>query len=75
MPNTIIGSSPEVQDEIERALTVLKKNRYKATVQEDGSGDLSILFEFGANDQTLKIKKEERDNGGIEKKIVNDLDI
>ncbi|MBV9759020.1 MAG: hypothetical protein JO340_00510 [Acidobacteriaceae bacterium] len=75
MPNTIVGGSPEVREEIERALAVLKKDRYKVDVQEDGSADLSIRFEFGANDQTLKFKKDEQGKGKIEKKIVDDLDI
>lgn len=77
MANTIIGGSPEVREEIERALNVLKKDKYTATVQEDGrSGELSIRFEFGANDQTMKFSKDEqRNKGAIEKKIVDDLDI
>jgi len=77
MPNTIVGGSPEVREEIERALDVLKKDRYKATVREDeNSEELSITFEFGANDQTLKFKKGEwRSRGAIEKKIIDDLDI
>lgn len=77
MPNTVVGASPEVQQEIEHALEVLKKNRYKATVQDDGgSGELSIRFEFGATDQTLKFKKDEwRKKGAVEKKIIDDLDI
>ena len=77
MANIIIGGSPEVREEIERALNVLKKDKYRATVQEEGSsGELSIRFEFGANDQTLKFSKDEqRNKGAIEKKIVGDLDI
>ncbi|HTU47782.1 MAG TPA: hypothetical protein VMF91_22175 [Bryobacteraceae bacterium] len=77
MANIIIGGSPEVREEIERALKVLKKDKYTATVQEDGSsGELSIRFEFGANDQTLKFSKDEqRNKGAIEKKIVDGLDI
>lgn len=76
MPNTINGGSPEVREEIERALTVLKKDKYKATVQEDGAGDLSIMFVFGANDQTLKFKKEEREKkGAIERKIIDKLEL
>lgn len=77
MPNTIVGGSPEIREEIERALQALKKDRYRATVQEDvGSGDLAIRFEFGANDQTLKFNKDEsRKKGAVEKKIIDDLDI
>jgi len=77
MANIIIGGSPEVREEIEQALKVLKKDKYTATVQEDGSsGELFIRFEFGANDQTLKFSKDEpRNKGAIEKKIVDDLDI
>ena len=77
MPNTIIEGSPEVREEIETALNTLKKDKYRATVHEDGgSGELSIVFEFGANDQTLKFKKEERNKrGAISKKIIDDLDI
>jgi organic radical activating enzyme len=74
MPNTIIGGSPEVKEEIERALAVLKKDKYKATVQD--AGELSIRFEFGANDQTLKFSKDERQKrGAIEKKIVDKLEL
>ena len=77
MPNTISGGPPEVTQEIEHALQVLKKDKYKATVQEDpSSGDLAIRFEFGATDQTLKFRRDEwRKKGAIEKKIVDDLDI
>jgi len=77
MANTITGGSPEVREEIERALAVLKKDKYRAIVQENGSsGELSIRFEFGANDQTLKFTKDEqRNKGAIEKKIIDDLDI
>jgi hypothetical protein len=76
MPNTITGGSPEVREEIERALAVLKKDKYKATVQETEAGELSLRFEFGANDQTMKFdKNEQRNKGAIEKKIIDDLDI
>jgi hypothetical protein len=76
MPNTVIGAPPEVQQEIEHALQVLKKDKYKATVNNGAEGDLSIRFEFGATDQTLKFKKDEwRKKGAIEKKIMDDLDI
>jgi hypothetical protein len=77
MPNTVVGGSPEVTGEIEHAFQVLKKNKYKAAVQEDASsGELAIRFEFGATDQTLKFKKDEwRKKGAIEKKIIDDLDI
>jgi hypothetical protein len=76
MPNTVIGASPEVQQEIEHALEMLKKNKYKATVGGETAGDLSIRFEFGATDQTLKFKKDEwRKKGAVEKKIIDDLDI
>ena len=77
MANIIIGGTPEVTEEIERALQILKKDKYKAAVQEDASsGELAIRFEFGATDQTLKFKKDEwHKAGAIEKKIVDDLDI
>jgi hypothetical protein len=77
MANTIESGSPEIREEIEHALQVLKKDKYKANVQENGaSGELSIRFEFGATDQTLKFKKDEwRKKGAIEKKIIDDLDI
>lgn len=77
MPNTVVGGSPEIQAEIERALQVLKKDKYKAVVEDSGAdGDLAIRFAFGATDQTLKFKKDEwRKTGAIEKKIVDDLDI
>lgn len=76
MANTIVGGSPEVREEIERALSVLKKDRYKAMVGDGGSGEISIRFEFGANDQTMKFSRDEQaKRGAIEKKIVDDLDI
>ena len=76
MPNTIIGGSPEVREEIERALAVLKKDKYTAKVEAIGSGELAIRFEFGANDQTMKFSKDEQQHkGAIEKKIIDDLDI
>ena len=75
MPNTITGGSPEIQGEIESALDELKKNNYKAVVQENGD-ELDIRFEFGANDQTLKFKQGDwRTAGAVQKKIVDDLDI
>jgi organic radical activating enzyme len=74
MPNTITGGSPELREEIERALTVLKKDKYKAIVQD--TGELSIRFEFGANDQTLKFNKDEqRHKGAVEKKIIDKLEL
>jgi hypothetical protein len=77
MANTIVGGTPEVTQQIEHAFQVLKKDRYKATVQPDtGSGELAIRFEFGATDQTLKFKKDDwRKPGAVEKKIIDDLDI
>ncbi len=77
MANTIVDGSPEIREEIERALQTLKKDKYRATVQEDAtSGDLAIRFEFGATDQTLKFKKDEPSKkGAVEKKIIDDLDI
>ena len=76
MPNTIVGGSPGVREEIEHALQVLKKDKYKATVDEGTEGELSIRFEFGATDQTLKFKKDEGSKkGAVEKKIIDDLDI
>jgi hypothetical protein len=77
MANTIVGGTPEVTQQIEHALQVLKKDKYKAIVQADpSSGELAIRFEFGATDQTLKFKKDEwHKAGAIEKKIIDDLDI
>lgn len=76
MPNTVMGGTPEIQQEIEHALQVLKKDRYRATVGDGTAGELAIRFEFGATDQTLKFKKDEwRKKGAIEKKIVDGLDI
>jgi organic radical activating enzyme len=76
MANTIVGGTPEVTQQIEHALEVLKKNKYKAAVQQDGSGELAIRFEFGATDQTIKFKKDDwRKPGAVERKIIDDLDI
>lgn len=76
MANTVESGSPEIKEEIEHALQVLKKDKYKAAVQEGASGELSIRFELGATDQTLKFKKDEwRKKGAVEKKIIDDLDI
>jgi hypothetical protein len=77
MANTIVGGTPEVTQEIEDAFQVLKKDKYKATVQPNAaSGELAIRFEFGATDQTLKFKKDEwRKTGAVKKKIIDDLDI
>lgn len=74
MANTITGGTPEVTQQIEHALQILKKDRYKATVQQNG--ELAIRFEFGATDQTIKFKKDDwRKPGAVEKKIIDDLDI
>jgi organic radical activating enzyme len=74
MANTIVGGTPEVTQQIEHALQILKKDKYKVTVQQDG--ELAMRFEFGATDQTIKFKKDDwRKPGAVEKKVIDDLDI
>lgn len=75
MPNTITAP-PAVYEQIERALRSLGKQGYSANAHEDAPGELSIVFTFGASEQTFKFHKEESSKGGaIERKIVDDLNI
>lgn len=74
--NTVMAPSDDVREEINRGLQTLKKNGYRAAVDQDASGGHSITFRFGENEQTLKFSDDEwRTKGAIEKKIVDKLDI
>lgn len=76
MQENVVTAPPELQDEITRALGVLKKNGYKVTAQPDASGNLAIDFRFGATEQTLKFTKDEwQKRGTVEQRIVDKLEI
>ena len=76
MENTVVGASPEIDEEINRALSTLKKRRYQATVQEDSSGQHAITFKLGETEQTMRFTDNEwRQKGAIEKKIIDKLEI
>lgn len=75
MLNTI-AAPPAVQRQIERALQTLGKEGYEASAREDPSGELSIVFTFGASEQTFKFRKNEwQAPEAVERKIISDLNI
>lgn len=72
----MIDAPPVVHDEIERALRSLRKEGYSANAREEASGELSIVFTFGASEQSFKFNKNEwHAQGAVERKIVGDLNI
>lgn len=76
MRENVVTAPPEVQDEINRALNVLKKGGYQVNASESPSGDLALDFKFGATEQVLKFTKDEwRNKGAVEKRIVDKLEI
>lgn len=78
MPNQVIGSSPEITSEINRALEILKKDGYEAKVVGDpaSSNEVSVVFTFGESEQILKFKKDElRKPGTVTQRIVDKLNI
>ncbi len=76
MQENAINAPAEAQDEISRALNILKKHGYQVNAVEAPSGELSIDFKFGSTEQTLKFTKDEsQKKGAIEKRIVENLDI
>jgi len=76
MRENVITAPPEVQDEIQRALNVLKKGGYTVNANEAPSGELALDFRFGATEQVMKFAKDEwRQKGTIEKRIIDKLEI
>lgn len=76
MRENVVTAPPEVQDEINRALNVLKKGGYKVNASQGSSGELSLDFQFGATEQMLKFAKDEwRNKGTVEKRIIDKLEI
>ena len=76
MRENVVTAPPEVQEEITRALDVLKKHGYRVTAQQDSSGNLSLDFRFGATEQTLKFTGDELEKKGtVEQRIVDKLEI
>lgn len=76
MRENVVTAPPEVQDEIIRALNVLKKGGYQVKASEASSGELSLDFRFGATEQQLKFAKDEwRNTGTVEKRIIDKLEI
>lgn len=75
MPNTI-DAPPPVYEQIENALHSLGKEGYSANAHEEPSGELSVVFTFGASEQSFKFRKNEwQSPGAVERKIVDDLNI
>lgn len=76
MPNTITGALPEQAEEINQAFATLRKDGYKATVNQGTSGEVSIVFHFGESEQTLKFDKGEwQKKDAIARKIIDRLNI
>jgi hypothetical protein len=76
MRENVITAPPELQEEINRALNVLKKGGYTVKANEDSSGELSLDFRFGATEQVMKFAKDEwRHKGTVEKRIIDKLEI
>jgi hypothetical protein len=76
MRENVITAPPEVQDEISRALNVLKKGGYTVKANEGSSGELALDFRFGATEQILRFAKDEwRNKGVVEKRIIDKLEI
>jgi hypothetical protein len=76
MRENVITAPPELQEEINRALNVLKKGGYTVKANEDSSGELSLDFRFGATEQVMKFTKDEwRHKGTVEKRIIDKLEI
>lgn len=76
MRENSISAPPEVQDEITRAFAALKKHGYQVNAIQGLSGELSLDFKLGENEQTLKFTKDEYHNKGvIEKRIIDKLEI
>jgi hypothetical protein len=76
MRENVITAPPEVQDEISRALNVLKKGGYTVKANEGSSGELALDFRFGATEQVLRFAKDEwRNKGAVEKRIIDKLEI
>ena len=76
MRENVITAPPELQQEIERALNVLKKGGYTVNANEASSGELALDFRFGATEQVMRFAKDEwRQKGTIEKRIIDKLEI
>jgi hypothetical protein len=76
MRENVIDAPPELHEEINRGLAALKKNGYRVTAKQGGSGELALDFQFGATEQTLKFVKDEwQKKGTVEKRILDKLDI
>lgn len=71
-----IAAPPAVLPQIERALDTLGKDGYSVTAHENASGELSIVFAFGASEQTFKFRKDAwHAPEAVQKKIIDDLNI
>jgi hypothetical protein len=77
MENVVVGSSPEITEQVKRALDTLKKSRYQATVHDgDEAGEHAITFKLGATEQTIKFTGAEwTESGAVERKIIDKLEI
>jgi hypothetical protein len=76
MSNTILGCSPELDEEVEKGLVGLGKYGYTAHVSVLASGGLSIMFTLGESKQLMEFTKDEWRTGGmISKTIIEKLDI
>lgn len=77
MENVVVGSSPEITEQVKRALDTLKKSRYEATVHDgEAGGDHAITFKLGATEQTIKFTDAEwTESGAVERKIIDKLEI
>jgi hypothetical protein len=76
MAENTITVPPQIETEIAAGLAALKKKGYRVTADESAAGELSLRFEFGANEQILKFANNEwQKPGTVEKRILDKLDI
>ncbi len=73
--NTVTASA-DLQQEISEALETLRKNGYRANATEEPSGEVSVVFKLGENEQTLRFTKDEQQRkGAVKQKIIDKLEI
>lgn len=76
MAENTINVPPQVESEVTAGLAALKKKGYRVSAEQGADGELSLRFEFGANEQILKFPNNEwQKSGTVEKRILDKLDI
>ena len=78
MPTTTntVTAPADLQQEIADALETLRKKGYRANASQEPSGEVSVVFKLGENEQTLKFTKDEQQKKGqVKQKIIDKLEI